>query len=182
MSGLRIGVDVDDVLFPWFEKAHAACERAGITNGITPATWECWKDYGCTLDDWLAVMEKVTLDGSLYAGDPYPGVRDALAQLVDAGHTVHFVTARGFFKHGDLIKRMTVEWINDYDLPHHSLTFTKDKTVMRLDVAVDDSVKNVTDLTAAQVRVCMVDAPHNTGHQHTWREPTFVDFVRTVLA
>ena len=31
---MRLGIDIDDVLFPWFDKAHAACERAGVVAGI----------------------------------------------------------------------------------------------------------------------------------------------------
>lgn len=178
---MRIGVDVDDVLFPWFDKAHAACERAGITNGVTPSRWECYLDYGVTLDDWLVVMKSATLDGSLYTGDPYPGAVDAMRALKDAGHTLHIVTARGFFAHGDLIRRHTIEWFDANDVPHDSLTFSKDKTLVHSDVFVDDSWKNVSDLTAAGIRTWMVDAPHNQGNEHPFRVPTFVDFASIIL-
>lgn len=178
---MRIGVDVDDVLFPWFDKAHAACERAGITNGVTPSQWSCYLDYGVSLEDWLAVMETATLDGSLYTGEPYPGAVEAMKSLRDAGHTLHIVTARGFFAHGDLIRTATVEWLRDNDVPHDSLTFSKDKTLVHVDAFVDDSWKNVSDLVAAGIPTWMVDAPHNQRDEYHQRVPSVVEFAQAIL-
>lgn len=178
---MRILVDIDDVLFPWFHNAHTLCEEAGITNGITPSQWECWLDYGCTMDTWLQVMEAGTLDGRLYGGDPYPGAVNALQALHDAGHSLHLVTARGFFAHGDLIRAHTVEWLATNAIPHDSLTFSKDKTFARVDVAIDDSVKNVVALEAAGVPTCLMDAPHNRKHSHRWRVTSVVHFAQQLL-
>jgi hypothetical protein len=36
---VRIGLDIDDVLFPWTDRAHAAAEAAGITNGAAITQW-----------------------------------------------------------------------------------------------------------------------------------------------
>lgn len=180
-DSLRIGVDIDDVLFPWFDKAHDACVRAGVTNGITPSQWQCWMDYGCTEDQWLEVMRVATLDGSLYTGDAYPGAADALRSLRDAGHSIHLVTARGFFQHGDLIRKHTVEWLEVADIPHDSLTFSKDKTLVRTDVFVDDSWRNVEQLTAAGVHTWLVDAPHNHTVTYPHRVPDVVEFARIIL-
>jgi len=177
---MRIGVDVDDVLFPWFDLAHAACERAGITNGRRPAQWQCWLDYGCTEAEWLTVMETATLDATLYTGDPYPGAIEALHDLATAGHELHIVTARGFFVHGDLIRRHTVEWLRDHDVPHHSLTFSKRKTLVQVDVFVDDSCKNVCELEAAGIPAWMDDAPHNqhvTDHRRVANVREFADII-----
>lgn len=179
---MRLGIDVDDVLFPWFDKAHAACELAGITNGVTPTQWACYNDYGVTLEVWLEVMRTATLDGSLYTGDPYPGVVDALRSLKDAGHTLHIVTARGFFQHGDLIRRHTIEWLADNEIPHDSLTFSKDKTLVRTDAFVDDSFKNCTELSAAGITTWMVDAPHNQHDDFPLRVPSIIEFARDILA
>lgn len=177
---MRIGVDVDDVLFDWFGRAHAACEQAGITNGQHPAQWQCWLDYGCTETEWLAVMEQATLDGSLYIGDPLPGAIDALRDLEGAGHTIHIVTARGFSAHGDLIRRHTVDWFREWDIPHHSLTFSKRKTLVQVDAFVDDSCKNVCELEAVGIPTWMVDAPHNqhvTDHRRIAHIREFADII-----
>lgn len=177
---MRVGVDVDDVLFPWYERAHAACVAAGITNGVEPCTWSPFDEYGCEPQAWYDALEVATLSGELYSGDPYPGAVDALIRLQDAGHSVHLVTARGFLAHGNLIKAQTVEWLGTYGVPHDTLTFSPDKTIVRTDVFADDSERNVTALRAAGIRVCLIDAPHNrhmTGH----RDASVAEFVDEIL-
>ncbi len=180
---MRIGVDVDDVIFDWFGRAHEASEREAITNGRgRPSQWECWLDYGCSKADWLLAMEYATLDGTLYTGDPIPGAVESLHALRNAGHTLHIVTARGFFVHGDLIRKHTVDWLRDHSVPHNTLTFAKDKTLVRTDVFVDDSWKNVQDLVAAGVPTWMVDAPHNQGVEYAFRVQSVVEFATAILA
>lgn len=179
--GIRIGVDIDDVLFDWYGRAHAACDSAGITGGVEPSTWSPHEEYGCTLQAWLDVLTAVTLDGSLYGGEPLPGAMDALHALREAGHSIHLVTARGFLSHGDLIKQQTIAWISDYAVPHDTLTFSKDKTIIRTDVFADDSERNIKALTDAGVPCCMIRAAHNQHFKHPWSVSTFADFAYSLV-
>ena len=180
-KSLRVGVDIDDVLYSWYERAHQLCVNAKITNGIQPTTWSPHEEYGCTMQDWLDVLEEGTLNGSLYGGEPYLGAVESLWRLRDAGHTVHLVTARGFFVLGHMIREQTVDWLAAYDVPHDSLTFTKDKTDVPVDVFVDDSAKNVAQLVAAGVPTWMVNQPHNAGAVHHLRVDHVSEFVDAVL-
>ena len=77
--GLVIMLDIDDVLYPWFNTAQRLCEAAGITNGKTATQWEMWLDYGCSKEDWLKVVYRGALDGDLYAEKPFPGVVDIIS-------------------------------------------------------------------------------------------------------
>lgn len=180
-KSLRVGVDVDDVLFPWYLNAHQLCVAAKITNGINPTTWSPHEEYGCPMQDWLDVLEEGTLNGALYSGPPYLGAIDALWRLQNAGHSIHLVTARGFFVLGHLIREQTVNWLADYDVPHDTLTFAKDKTIVRTDVFVDDSARNVEALTAAGVQTWMVNQPHNAAAVHNLRVDHVSEFVDAVL-
>lgn len=179
---LRVGVDIDDVIFPWYARAHQLCVKAGITNGVSPTTWSPHEEYGCTLQDWLDVMECGTLDDTLYSGAPYPGAIDALWRLRGAGHSIHLVTARGFFVLGRMIREQTINWLDDYGVPHDTLTFTKDKTIVRADVFVDDSAKNVAELVAAGMSTWMVNQPHNATAIHSPRVNHVSEFVDAILA
>lgn len=183
MSGLRIGVDIDDVLFPWYETAHTICEAAGITNGATPTTWSPHEQYGCTLDQWLEVLSDATVDGTLYGGAPYPGTVEALTRLRDAGHTVHLVTARGFLAHGDLIREQTIKWLADHAIPHDTLTFSKRKAVVRTDYFIDDSEKNVKELADLHDGpiVYLLDQPHNRHFYWPRRIYSFTEFADDIL-
>lgn len=176
MSALRVGVDIDDVLFPWYDTAHRICEAAGITNGVQPTSWAPYAQYGCTDQDWFDALEAATLAGTLYAGDPIPGTVAALQQIADAGHSIHLVTARGFFKHGHLIREATILWLGEHQVPHHSLTFSKDKTLIRADIFIDDSAANVLDLHAAGVDTWMVNRPHNSTYEHDQRVDHIQEF------
>lgn len=174
---MRIGVDIDDVLFPWFQKAHTACTKAGITNGRTPSRWECHEDYGVPLQVWVDVLQQATLDGTLYHGEPFPDAVPALSEAKKHGHTVHLVTARGFFDNGDIVRLLTIEWLRDNNIPHDTLTFAKDKTLVNLDVAVDDSLRNVQALRSAGVTTALMDAPHNRDVDDPSRVSTLTEFV-----
>ena len=183
MKALHVGVDMDDCLLGWYDRAHEVSVRAGITNGVSPKSWAPNVEYGCPDQDWFDALEVATLDGSLYLDiEPFPGAVEALQRLVSAGHFVHIVTARGFFKHGDLIRAQTVEWLTRHNVPHQSLHFTKQKDIMRLDVFVDDAIPNVEALTAAGIPTCMVNQPHNEGHPHPWRVHHIGQFVNQVIA
>lgn len=158
---ISVGIDIDDVLFPWYDKAHQACVAAGITNGVQPVTWSPFDEYGCGLQPWLDALEVVTLDRSLYTGDPFPGAVEAVRQLKDAGYYVHLITARGYFKHGELIRETTREWVADHRIPHDTLTFSKDKTVLWTDFFVDDNVKNCRALQQAGTSAYLMRRPWN---------------------
>ena len=157
---MRIGLDIDDVLFPWSEHAHTACEAAGITNGAQITRWRFYEDYGCTADEFWDVVNAEYRAGMLDR-DPYPGVTDLLASVREAGHTVHLVTARGFDGPlADMVRASTGAWALRH-APHDSLTFAKDKAAVAWDVFLDDSPTNVRALHGVGRRCFLRDQPHN---------------------
>jgi 5'(3')-deoxyribonucleotidase len=166
---MRIGIDIDDVLYPWYATAHAICERAGITNGVTPTSWRAYEEYGCTDQVWFDVLAEATVSGELYGAAPFDGVVEHLERLRAAGHTIHLVTARGFMQHGSLIRMLTVDWTEEHGIPHDSLTFVKDKRLVDVDLFLDDGPHNYDQLDAADVAVYLFVAPHNVADRETRR-------------
>jgi hypothetical protein len=163
---LSIVVDIDDVLFPWYATAHRICQEVGLApEGVTPTTWNVWKDYGCEPEQWWAALRDATLDGSLYLGEPYEGAIGGLWRLEAAGHHLHLVTARGTHTEdpelAGLIQAATVRWVAEHFIPHDTLTFSKDKTVVPADFAVDDNLANYDALEAAGVVSFLVNRPWN---------------------
>lgn len=158
----RVGVDIDDVLFPWYDRAHTASVTAGIADILhTPHTWHPYREYGCEPQAWYDALAVATLDGTLYAGEPMPGVVDALTRIRDAGHTVHLVTARGHLAHGAAIKTQTIQWLDEHTIPHDTLTFSRDKTVVPCDWFIDDNVDNATAVAATGARAYLHRQPWN---------------------
>lgn len=161
---MRIGIDIDDVLYPWYETAHAICERAGITGGNVPTTWRPFDSYGCTDQQWFDVLAKATISGELYGARPMRGTVRELERLLISGHTIHLVTARGFMQHGNLIRSQTIDWLAAWGIPHHSLTFAKDKRAVITDLFLDDAAHNYDQLDD-HTEVWLVHAPHNGDHR-----------------
>lgn len=159
---MRIGYDFDDIVFPWYDRAHQHCVEAGITNGVEPTTWTPYEEYGVTLEQWLEVLEQGTLAGTLTGrGRPYPGAVQELRKVKTLGHEIIIVTARGYFKHGHRIKAQTKRWLKTWKVPYDELYFTKDKASVALDMMVDDNVGNYDMLVAAGVETYLLNRPWN---------------------
>lgn len=159
---MRIGLDIDDVLFPWSQYAHEACERAGITNGKSITQWGMHLDYGCTSEQVWAVIDREYEAGMLVRNPPYDGVNEILADLQAAGHTIHLATARGFEgRLSEMIRKHTAHWLARWKVPHDSLTFTKDKSLLNVDIFLDDGVHNIEALQKARIRAYLCDQVHN---------------------
>jgi hypothetical protein len=154
VRAFKVGFDIDDVLFPWYARAHEACVEAGITNGVEPTTWRPYEEYGCSKEDWLEALDVVTLKGSLYIkhGPDEDAVR-ALRSLMFDGHEVHLITARGFIGHSRLISQHTVRWLEQYAIPYKTLSFTRAKgrrvAELGLDYFIDDNEGNWRDVANA---------------------------------
>lgn len=178
----RIGVDIDDVIFPWYGRAHRASERAGITNGIEPRTWYPYREYGCTREQWFAALAGVTVgDCWLYDGEPSPGAVVALTKLREAGHTIHLVTARGYLANGHVIRAKTAFWLEEWAIPHDTLTFSQDKTVVQTDWFIDDNARNVSAVWEAGSRALLVDQPWNADVPWHDRVGSIAEFAHIVL-
>lgn len=183
----EIMVDVDDVLMPWADEIHRRCHLAGLHDGTKPwKTWHMWEDYGCSKEAWLDVVDAATIDG-LYHTPPVPGSVEGIRRLYWEGHGIRVVTARGFMAHAEEIRRWTEEYLEEWAIPHHSLTFAHDKVDAQVelgvhfDFAIDDGVHNYEALDSAGVAVYLQDRPHNQTFDAERRVQSVGDFVDIVL-
>lgn len=167
---LSIGFDWDDVVMPWYDKAVEVCREAGICPAdLTPTTWSMHEEMGCTLDEWIDALDVATESGVLYDTVPMEGAVEAMRKLYFEGHYIHIVTARGTF-HGnrwnDKIQALTKAQIEEFAVPHHSVTFTRDKTIVPTDYFIDDNLRNYQALRAAGVQAFLLNRPWNEGEEH----------------
>lgn len=177
---LEVGVDIDDVLFPWYDLAHEASVAAGITNGITPSSWAPFEDYGCTDQEWFDVLSDA-LHSGMYEKEPIPGAIEAVRRIHDAGHRVHLVTARGLLAHGLAIKAATIAWIEAHDVPHDALHFTGQKSDVVVDVFVDDRPQHAFELEACGIKTYLIDRPYNRDVTHPRRIKHVSEFADRIL-
>lgn len=164
-TGFSVGFDWDDVVMPWYDRAVEVCRDAGICPaGLEPRTWAQHEEMGCTLDEWIAALDAATESGVLYDTQPFPGAVEAMRRLYFEGHWIHIVTARGTF-HGnrwnERIHEITREQVEEWAVPHHSLTFTRDKASVPTDFFIDDNLRNYHALDSAGVEVYLLNRPWN---------------------
>jgi 5'(3')-deoxyribonucleotidase len=187
-----IGVDVDDVLHPWFNTAHSLCEAAGITNGAVPTIWRMYEAYGCDVEVWADVLDQATEAGTLYGVPPIPGAVEALRRLHWAGHRIHLVTARGTgvwqtTEQRHSIHRQTNIWVEEHAVPHESLIFESNKPFVArelgLDYFIDDGIHNFEDLEQAApgCQAYLLTAPHNGDYWTPFRLETMDEFADLVI-
>lgn len=160
--------DIDDVIYPWSETAHRACVAAklGSANEKTvPMTWDHHTHYGVDADAWYGLLAEITLNGELYGQEPDTVALQVIADLDRAGVEQHFITARGFMQHAELIREQTEAMFVKHVIPHASLTFTRDKgaEARRLGIthSIDDNVGNYEAFMAAGVDSYLKDFNHN---------------------
>lgn len=166
MKRLNLMVDIDDVLFPLIDSIHAIAQEFGLHDGSIGPEWAGWEAYGCTEEVYWDLWATFSIRKGYTTTAPIPGRLEALRHLYLEGHTINLVTARGFFSNGNKVKKWTREWIEEFAVPHHTLTFAKDKVGAQaelgaFDLAIDDSPSNYAALEDAGVNVWLQNHHHN---------------------
>ena len=184
---MRVIFDIDDCLMPWAEEVHLKCIEAGLAEeGSTWTQWNMWKDYGCTMEQWLEVVDSLVVENGIYHAPPYPGVIESTQKLQRLGHEIHLVTARGFFAHAEQIRAWTLDWVNTFNIPGR-LWFAQNKGVVAKNLeithAIDDRIENVYSMMNAGVDVYLMNQPHNIDeHFDPYRRVNSVpEFVERIL-
>lgn len=174
---LHLMVDIDEVAFPMMATVHERARAKGYHDGSAVMAWAGWMHYrlpnGEPLpeDLYWDLWSEFALEGGYVDTPPIEGAAEALRWLMWEGHQVHLVTARGFMANAEKIRAWTPEWIEQFAIPHASLTFAKDKVAaqetlgVKFDAAIDDSPKNHQALSQAGIMTWLQDHEHNQAYE-----------------
>lgn len=176
-------LDADGVLYD-FQGAfkHYLTEHRGWSDAHwpEPTRWEFYLDLGLTRSSFEALCTAGVEDGVIFThGDPYPGTREAMQRLTDAGHELHIVTDRFFGSRG--CEEVTRKWLTRHGLPFHALTLTGDKAAIPADFAVDDRPLNYAALRNAGVDAYLFIRSWNDCYPAAQRVGSLGEFVDVVL-
>jgi len=161
-------LDLDGVANLWVDPFHPfllAHPRFVANYGTVEQTdWETWhhyREYGCTDEIFVEILQDYAREGLFTAAPPFDGVPEAMQRLHAAGHTIHVVTDRPEF-----ILEATGQWLTDYGIPFDSLEIGRDKTVFKRRgdgpyFALDDRTENVQNMRAADIDAILLDWPWN---------------------
>lgn len=167
---IKVGIDYDEPLFPWYDYAHDASVAAGLTTQEQPppTSWDPHSHYGCSIDDWYEALNQEVLKGAdgMYGRPLKPGVVDDLRRLYTKGYDVHIITARGSFgAFGERIKRLTVQQLIRENVPYMKLHFAPDKHQVIKDLGVnymlDDRPKHYMEAESAGAETYLLDERWN---------------------
>lgn len=185
---MKIGVDLDGPLYPFEYCLWDWCIKQGIREGAIPqtTTWNFFEEPGWDAD--LEWYKKITAEASeaghlFYSQDPHPGAVEGMYKLREHGHTLHIMTYRIF----PGAVNNTDRWLAKHNVPFDSLSFTKDKTLIPVDVMIEDNVDNAAALEDAGTIPVIVDRNWNqnwdgprVGDRNGPREDDWKQFVAFV--
>lgn len=176
-----IGIDLDGVCYDF---TAAFADLVGFDRPKAEG-WEFYEEWGWTREEFLESCRKGVESSTLFGyGYPIAGAKEGIQALLDAGHKVIFVTARGGFGGGYEIREKvhgrTRYWLTStlgVNNPQIVFDGRKHKVARKLgiDVFLDDKPNNVRQLHQAGVRSFLFDQPWNQdfitpNRVHTWDE------------
>lgn len=162
---MRVGIDLDGVCYDFSASVREyLCNRAETHQPdvcTMPTRWEFYEDWGLSLDEFLNTCHDGVDAGIIFAhGEPYPHTAEAFQWIKAAGHSIHIITDRSFGTQGRA-EAATRAWLDCHSLPFDSLTFSADKTIVRVDAMVDDKPANYEALRDAGVDAYLLTRPWN---------------------
>lgn len=164
-----------DVYFEWLVEAY----------GADPATLRKPTGYYLEVPKWdfyKCCQESVAAKFLYSRGEPLPGAVETIKLLKSEGHEIHFITARLIEQFGPLTEQNTYEWLKDRDIPWDTVTFSHDKTVVPVDIFLDDKIENVDAVLATGTDAwLMYDPPRTDQLYHPRFIKSFDDFYLKVL-
>lgn len=170
-------VDIDDVVFPLIDPIHELARKRGYHDGTVGPEWSATQ-YGVPEEDYWDLWAEFTTANGYLTTEPDPKTLEALRFLYWEGHRIHLVTARGFMANAEKIRAWTPEWLEEWAVPHETLTFSQDKAAsqaelgVRFDFAIDDHPKNYANLDSDGVEVYLLSHHHNRVAEVERRVPT----------
>lgn len=160
---MKIGVDLDGPVYQ-FEKCLWDWRWSDWEGEVPPLpqtkTWNFFEEPGwdSTLDDYLRWCHEASEAGHLFNSQPpHPGAVEGIQGLKEDGHSIHIMTYRMF--PGAIAN--TEAFLRKWDIPFDTISWTKDKTLVPVEIMIEDNVENAQALTDAGTIAVIVDRPWN---------------------
>lgn len=176
---MRIGVDKDGVTYDFGHSFLYYLETYhGITDLPYPTQWDIHKDWDMDIKQWLDYFAQGVDAGVIfYYGGPVEESKEYITKLREEGHSIHFCTNRQV---GQYSIENTAAWLKEHDMPYDSLTFSADKTIIDVNVFLEDNVANYLDIEASGGHPVLMDRPWNQHLEKCNRVKNWKEFYEYV--
>ena len=161
-----LGIDLDGCAYPFVKNFLQYCKDSGIEvpEDYQPTHWNFYEDLGLNLDQFKGTIEAGIADRQMFVNDkhthldfPEPGFTSVMVKLRARGHHMHVVTHRN----AKGAARQTLDWFERYGVPTDAVHFVRDKSVVRVDLMIEDSPGNFYDLVNSGIPTVLMDQPWN---------------------
>lgn len=161
-----LGIDLDGCAYPFVQNFLQYCRDSGIDvpDDYAPDNWLFYEDLGLNLDQFKALIEQGIVDRQMFINDKYghldypePGFTTTMVKLRSMGHHIHIVTHRN----AKGAARQTLEWFDRYGVPTDAVHFVRDKTIVRVDLMIEDSPGNFFESVDSGIPCVLFDQPWN---------------------
>ena len=186
MDSLKLGIDCDGVMYDFIESFFGYLDEIDywLERGLPAPTdrhfykWDDYERFGFTGEQFMDLcIQGCNAEYIFRKGEPIPGSVETLTRLKDQGHTIHIITHRTF---GDKPVHNTIDWLSEYGIEYDTITFAENKTIVGVDLLVDDRVKNYQDSWAQHIPCVLMTNSSNLGYSATFRVDDWEDYEETV--
>lgn len=173
-----IGIDIDDTisntyeyLFPYAQKYTTEELNKEIKNVNRNASTHM---YTTTFHNWSKEEEKAFFNKyyQIVLGQVKPKLyaNNIINKLKEDGHKIYIITARFKIENFD-VEALTSKWLKENNIQYDELIINaQDKVKVakekKLDIFIDDAIKNCADMAETGIKTYMMDSIINLNYQN----------------
>lgn len=160
-----LGLDLDGCVADFLQKMKEIfAEWSGqAIESLHPEPQYAFPEWGLSNEEYVRLHRfAVTQRDLFYTMEPIPGAPQALRRLSAEGVHIRVATYRLFISHfHEPAASQTVRWLENHGIPYWDLCLIKDKSAIRADLFVEDSVSNIKRLQERGTDVICFTNPSN---------------------
>ena len=171
---MRIGIDIDDTIADTYEVMFAYAQKYTINelgrSGRIQNNVANHHFYAKVMHNWNEKEESDFWDEyyeKIKHVKPFTLAVEVLKKLKEEGNKIVLITARWPAKNFD-IRKLTLEWLKNNEIPYDEIAIISDGKAQvaldkKLDLFIDDSFKNCTEVAQVGVKTYLMNTRTNQG-------------------
>lgn len=179
-----LAVDLDEVVFKYIDgfRNWLREQRGVIVPEGEPRTWSLMESgWFPSEEDFIKTHGEAVDDGIYERLELLPDSIKTLWDLSNSGYQLNIITSRFILPgQNQKVVKQTVQALDDNRIPYSNISFLSNKVLQAADAYIDDSPKNVANLTAADRFVIRRNMAYNQGVQAAAQADTWVE-IREIL-
>jgi len=185
-----IMIDMDGCLYPFADAMEQyLSDLLGPAPHPMDGAYQLYRHWDMSVDEWVQHYRRAIKEEKIFLSHaPHDGGLQALQAISDMGHRIIIVTARDLPGIEILCEQQTIEWLDKHNAIYDELHILSDKSKVKVDIAIDDTVTNLESLRDAHAaRGILFTRPWNiqvswTPRITSWEQaPALVDNLAYML-